>query len=100
MAGSYPNSGALFPNNRATNPKAPAWQGDIEFDADLLRSLVATAKAGKPIKVRLAGWVRQTKNGDDFISLNGSIPQERQAEAPRPQPRQAAGADLDDDLPF
>jgi hypothetical protein len=99
MAGNYPNSGALFPNNRATNPKAPQWQGDIEFDADLLRALVTAAKAGKQIKVRLAGWVRQTKSGDDFISLTGSIPQERQ-EAPRQQPRPAASADLDDDIPF
>ncbi len=100
MAGNYPNSGALFPNTRATNPKAPAWQGDIELDGDLLRALVTTAKAGKPIKIRLAGWVRQTKSGDDFISITGSLPMERQAEAPRPQPQKAASIDLDDDIPF
>lgn len=99
MAGNYPNSGALFPNNRATSPKAPQWQGDIELDADMLRSLVAVAKSGKPIKMRLAGWVKKTRAGDDFISLSGSLPQERQ-DAPRQEARAPARAEIDDDIPF
>jgi hypothetical protein len=90
----YPNSGALFQNTRATNPKAPQWEGDIELDADVLRSLVAAAKAGKPIKLRLAGWVKETKKGDDFISLKGSIPQEKKVEE-----KKASRFD-DDDIPF
>lgn len=89
----YPNSGALFNNTRATNPKAPQWEGDIEMDADVLRALVANAKAGKPIKLRLAGWVKQTKNGDDFISLKGSIPQEKKVENKKAD-------SFEDDIPF
>ncbi len=94
MAGSYPNSGALFRNTRATNPKAPQHEGDVELDADLLRALVANAKAGKPIKLRLAGWVKEGRNGD-FISLKASIPQERQERREEAPSRQ-----IDDDIPF
>jgi hypothetical protein len=90
----YPNSGAFFKNTRATNPKAPQWEGDIEMDADVLRALVANAKAGKPIKLRLAGWVKETKNGDEFISMKGSIPQEKKVEE-----KKASSFD-DDEIPF
>jgi len=95
MAGSYPNSGALFKNTRATNPKAPQFEGDVELDADLLRSLVANAKAGKPIKLRLAGWTKPMRNGGDFVSLKASIPQEKQERREDPPSR-----DIDDDIPF
>jgi hypothetical protein len=90
----YPNSGALFKNTRATNPKAPQWEGDIEMDADVLRALVANAKSGKPIKLRLAGWVKETKNGDEFISMKGSIPQEKKVEE-----KKVSSFD-DDEIPF
>lgn len=93
MAGSYPNSGALFKNTRATNPKAPQHEGDIEIDADLLRALVGNAKAGKPIKIRLAGWVKDGRNGE-FISLKASIPQEKR------ERQEAPSRDIDDDIPF
>ena len=96
MATSYPNSGAFFKNTRATNDRAPQWEGDIELDADLLRALVVNAKAGKPIKIRLAGWVKQTKNGDDFISMKGSLPQEKKPE-PKASP---VGSYDDDEIPF
>ena len=92
----YPNSGAFFKNTRATNPKAPQWEGDIEMDADVLRALVANAKAGKPIKLRLAGWTKETKNGDEFISMKGSIPQDKKPE-PKASP---VGSYDDDEIPF
>ncbi len=95
MAGSYPNTGALFKNTRASeNPRAPQFEGDLEFDAELLRALVAKAKAGEQIKVRLAGWTKPTRNGGEFVSLKASLPQprrEQQAPAPRA---------IDDDIPF
>jgi len=96
MATSYPNSGAFFKNTRATSDRAPQWEGDIELDADLLRALVGNAKAGKPIKIRLAGWIKQTKNGDDFISMKGSLPQEKKPE-PKASP---VGSYDDDEIPF
>ena len=100
MAGSYPNSGALFKNTRAAdNPRAPQFEGDIEFDADLLRALVAKAKAGEAIKVRLAGWTKPTRNGGEFVSLKASLPQPRREEAPRQQ-RAVEPAVIDDDIPF
>lgn len=98
MASNYPNSGAFFKNTRATNERAPQWEGDIELDADLLRGLVANAKAGKPIKLRLAGWIKQTKRGDDFISMKGSLPQEKAAQ---PEPKSSpVGSYDDDEIPF
>lgn len=96
MANSYPNSGAFFRNTRNTNERAPQWEGDIELDADLLRGLVANAKAGKPIKLRLAGWVKETKKGDEFISMKGSLPMEKKPE-PKASP---VGSYDDDEIPF
>lgn len=96
MATSYPNSGAFFKNTRSTNDRAPQWEGDIELDADLLRGLVANAKAGKPIKIRLAGWVKETKKGDEFISMKGSLPMEKKPE-PKASP---VGSYDDDEIPF
>lgn len=96
MASQYPNTGALFRNDRDSNPKAPAWRGDIEMDAGLLRGLVALAKEGKAIKLQLAGWEKETKAGSTFISVKAELPREKK---PEPKPAPAASYD-DDEIPF
>ena len=97
MANQYPNTGALFRNDRDSNPKAPAWRGDIELDADLLRALVGVAKEGKPIKIQLAGWEKETKAGATFISVKAEMPREKK---PEPKFTPSSRDDDDDEIPF
>ena len=101
MAGSYPNTGALFINNRDDNPKAPQWKGDIELDADLLRVLVEKAKARQPIKLSLAGWEKESPKAGRFISLRADKPYEKPSAAPAPI-KSSGGFDVDEDdeIPF
>jgi len=98
MAGSYPNTGALFRNNRDDHPKAPQWKGDIELDADLLRVLVEKAKARQPIKLSIAGWEKESPKAGTFISLKADKPYEKQA-APPPKSSPVGSYD-DDEIPF
>lgn len=99
MASSYPNTGALFINNRDDNPKAPQWKGDIELDADLLRILVEKAKARQPIKLALAGWEKESPKAGRFISLRADKPYEKPAAAPAPASSPVGSYD-DDEIPF
>ena len=95
MTSKYPNSGALFKNARKTSDKHPDMTGNIELGEDLLRELLALAKAGKPIKVDVSAWSKATKAGDKFLSLQVKKAWERQ---------EGGGGgwkkDLDDDVPF
>jgi uncharacterized protein (DUF736 family) len=91
----YPNSGALFHQSVKKNPKAPDYSGDIDID------LAALGLGNGKHKLRLAGWKKQSKNGNTFLSLKVSVPQERTngGYAPRTAP---AGNDGfgDEDIPF
>lgn len=52
--GNYPNSGALFKNDRKTDPKHPDYKGDLDVDGR---------------KFWLSAWLKQGKKGT-FMSLS------------------------------
>lgn len=76
------NSGALFRNDRKEKPNHPDYQGDCLVN-------------GK--KMRIAGWIKTSTHGKNYMSLSFSEPREQQ---------NAGGNDsapvdpLDDAIPF
>jgi hypothetical protein len=82
--------GALFMNRNKTSDKQPDVSGDVEISMDLLKVLVTLAKEGQPLKMRMAGWVKEGRSGK-FYSISLS-----ENKASNPKPKVA----LDDDIPF
>ncbi len=82
-------SGSLWPNkDKGDNAKAPNSKGEIMLNG---------------VVFEIAGWTREAKNGQKFISLSGKPKGERQErrEAPRQEPQRVAGAGhVDDEVPF
>lgn len=84
MENKYADSGILFVN-KTQNDKAPAFKGDIELSAEVVKHLVDNLKGGKPAKLDLAGWNRTSSKGTQFISLKASKPYVREG-APANKP--------------
>ena len=83
--------GALFINRNKTNDKQPDLSGDVEITMDTLKALVDLAKKNQPLKMRMAGWVKEGKSGKFFsIQLSDNKQQEK------PKPKVA----FEDDIPF
>lgn len=57
------NRGALFQNDKDGNEKRPDYTGivDIKIPDDV--------EPGDVVKFRLAGWERESKSGDTYLSL-------------------------------
>lgn len=84
--------GALFMNRNKTNDKQPDLSGDVEISMDMLKVLVKLAKENQPLKMRMAGWVKEGRSGK-FYSIQ--LSESRQQERPKPK------ASFDDsDMPF
>lgn len=97
MSDQYPPSGVLFSNERKQKPNQPDYTGSLELSDEVVNDLVDQVSRGvsKP-KISLAGWKRTSqKSGKTFVSLNGSVHQERQQQA---SPN--ANKPLDDTIPF
>lgn len=92
----YPNSGALFHQSVKKNPKAPDYSGEVDVD------LAALGLGQGRHKLRLAGWKKVSKNGNTFLSLQVSVPQQRTNDGSY-APRAAAPSNdgfADEDIPF
>jgi hypothetical protein len=104
MSNPYPNSGALFTNDRRTTDKAPSHQGDISFEVALLKQLIAESD-GEDVKIKISGWEKEGRNGT-FISLKYNdfkpTPQgESYTKPPKPNARTSSAMNYDDsDVPF
>lgn len=72
--------GALFINRNKTSEKGPDLSGDVEISMDTLKTLVELAKKNEPLKMRMAAWVREGKNGK-FYSV--SLSENKQQEKPK-----------------
>ena len=84
------NTISLF-KNESDNPKAPFMTGTFELGSDVLKDLVAKAKANEPVKARVALWKR-----DRGAPLSGAV----QVYTPKQREAPADDFGLDDDLPF
>lgn len=65
--------GALFHNNRKTSPNQPDFRGELTISKALLRELVEKAKAGEEAKLSLSVWKKNSKAGNEFMSVAGQI---------------------------
>jgi hypothetical protein len=83
--------GALFINRNKTNEKAPDLSGDVEINMETLKALVELAKKNEPLKMRMAGWVKEGRSGK-FYSIQ--LSENKQQEKPKPK------LAFDDDIPF
>jgi len=98
-------SGALFKNRKKQNERQPDYTGNIEMDADVVKDLMAQVNEGvKHPKADLSAWIRQSKSGMNFLSLNSSIYYERNGghnKSSNNSNNQTSGLDdMDDEIPF
>ena len=75
-----PNTGSVFINRDKKAENHPDMKGLIHVDRNLLIDLLTKNKEGM-IKLQLAGWKRNTKSGEDYLSLGVSEPYEKPAVA-------------------
>ena len=87
-------SGVLFNAKQKSNPNQPDKTGHVELDIDMVKALVAKIKANQAaninehVKINLSCWENIAKSGQPYISVRGSIPQEKKDD------------DLNDEIPF
>ena len=96
-------SGALFKNRKKQTGKQPDYTGNIEMSADVVRDLMAQLDEGvKHPKADLSAWIRQSKSGMNFLSLNSSVFYERNGGHNKSSNNNQSSAsnDLDDEIPF
>ena len=63
----YPNSGSLVPSTIRKSDKSPDFFGSIKVDPAYLRDLMS--KSDGLVEIKLSGWKRQSKAGNNFLSL-------------------------------
>ena len=78
-----PNTGSVFVNRDKKAENHPDMRRLIHVDRNLLIDLLTKNKEGN-IKLSLACWKRNTKNGEDFLSLGASEPYEKPATSGNP----------------
>lgn len=82
-----PQTGALFANKVKKHPKAPDYQGDLLIDVNQMEVVNGM------MKIKLAGWKKQSASGIMFLSIavDAYKPKEQQ---PKTQENE------DEDVPF
>lgn len=78
MSADYPNSGTLFTAKKMFNEKSPHFNGFIDIDRDLLKSLIEKSE-GDEVKIKLDGWKRKDKEGNHMVSLKVNTYEKKQA---------------------
>ena len=58
-----PQTGALFANKVKKHPKAPDYQGDLLIDVNQMEVVNGM------MKIKLAGWKKQSASGIMFLSI-------------------------------
>ncbi|MEY4720071.1 MAG: hypothetical protein RL563_2689 [Pseudomonadota bacterium] len=72
MSNLYPNTGAIFPNDRKVHDRSPDFSGDLTMEVSLLQEMIKGADNGL-VKIRLAGWRKETPRGW-FVSIKAGSP--------------------------
>jgi hypothetical protein len=89
MAGDFEHkdmSGAVFKNGFKEKPNQPDYTGNAKISGTVYR---------------VAGWIKETRGGDKFLSLAFSLKEEKSDNGfSTPAPRLVPSADFEDDIPF
>lgn len=65
--------GALFVNGRKSASNQPDFRGELTLSKALLKELVETVKAGGEAKLSLSVWKKQSKAGNEYMSVAGQV---------------------------
>jgi len=71
---SFPNSGALFPNNNKRSDNSPDMTGNVVISEDVLDYILREAERGNEVKLDLSGWRRMSRDNNSFTSIKIAIP--------------------------
>ena len=64
------NTGSLFQNDKEGNPKRPDYRGKAKIDGKMLN---------------ISAWIKETKKGGKFLSINFQPDEEKPAQKPKPE---------------
>lgn len=87
----YPNSGALFKNDRKRNDKSPSHTGSTD---------IVCPHCGAETSFWLSAWVKVQRSGAKFFSLSYTAKDEIGHRTPANSGNDASENDLYDDIPF
>jgi hypothetical protein len=69
--------GALFPNTKKKNPKAPALLGTIALDKQLFEELMNIYEETGEVAIQVSAWKNfAAETGDAFLTLKAQLPWE------------------------
>ena len=67
--------GALFPNTRKTNPKAPALIGTLALDRQLFEQLIEAYEDCGEVEIQISAWKNYaSETGNQFLTIKAQIP--------------------------
>jgi len=87
----YPNSGALWPNQKRETEKHPNSTGSIKIERGLLKEMMAS-QDNELIEILLSGWTKEWQ-GKKYVSLKASKPYKKGEQQSKPPVDE-------DDIPF
>jgi hypothetical protein len=66
--------GALFPNTKKTNPKAPALIGTLALDRQLFGQLMEVYEEGGDVEFQVSAWKNYaSETGNQYLTLKAQI---------------------------
>jgi len=88
--------GALFPNTKKTNPKAPALIGTLVLDRQLFEQLIEAYEDCGEVEIQVSAWKNYaSETGNQYLTLIAQVPwQKRRRDEDDPSAFQFL-ADLD-----
>lgn len=95
------SSGALFKNDRRETDDHPLYKGNITITSEQMNALTAMLKQGKTMNLDVAAWIKQDKNGNNYMSLSAEAKphwKEAQGGGQRAAPKDDGFGDAD--IPF
>ena len=67
--------GALFPNTKKTNPKAPALIGTLRLDRCLFEELMEVYEESGDVEIQVSAWKNYaSETGNQYLTLKAQIP--------------------------
>jgi hypothetical protein len=67
--------GALFPNQRKKNPRAPNLMGHLDIDSELLEQLMSLYDGGESIRLQVSAWKKQASGTElPYLTIKAQLP--------------------------
>ena len=73
--------GALFPNTKKKNPKAPALMGTLSLDRKLFEELMNIYEETGEVSIQVSAWKNfAAETGTPFLTLKAQLPWEHRTQ--------------------